>query len=42
MQHIGSRTIDLIKWKGLINRLDFKTPDDYDHVCARCAYGKSY
>jgi len=40
--HIGSRIIDLIGWKGFINELDLKTPNDYDHVCAGCAHGKSY
>jgi len=42
MGHIGPRTIDLIQWKGFVNRLDLMAPNDYDHVCTGCAHGKSH
>jgi len=42
IEHIGPRTIDLIEWKGFVNRLDLTVPDDYNHICTRYAHGKSY
>ena len=42
MGHIGPRIIDLMGQKGFVNGLDLKAPNDYDHVCAGCACGKSY
>jgi len=42
MGHIGPRTIDLMERKGFVNRLDLTAPNDYDHVCTSCAYGKSH
>jgi len=40
--HIGPRTIDLIQRKSFVNGLDLMAPNDYDHVCTGCAYGKSH
>jgi len=42
MEHIGSRTIDLIQQKSFVNGLNLMAPDDYDHVCTGCAHGKSH
>jgi len=42
MEYIGPRTIDLMQQKGFVNRLDLMAPNDYDHVCTSCAYGKSH
>jgi len=42
MGHIGSKTIDLMERKSFVNELDLMVPNDYDHVCTGCAYGKSY
>jgi len=42
MGHIGPRTIDLMQQKDFVNGLDLTAPDDYDHVCTGCTYGKSH
>jgi len=42
MGHVGPRMIDLMEWKGFVNRLDLKAPNDFDHVCTGRAHGKSH
>jgi len=42
MGYIGPRIIDLMGWKGFINGLDLKVPNDYDHICTRYAHRKSH